>query len=451
MKTILTTLVIMCTVFVWQACDTKQVIVANSKGINKPFPEIKTKVEKLEFNAAIGGTFKLASGSSLKIPAFAFVDKKGEPITDSVKIEFEEYHDATEILLSGITMKYNLNGEEKPFESAGMFKIDGKCKNEEIEVAKGKFLNIDIVSKEKENNYDFFQLDKQSGQWKQIGKAPINESLQVAQVEKPKEIIEKLPEIPDLPDPSEPVLDLELDYSKYTQLKDFYGLAWQVSRKEKINQDEITNTEWTSVVLENTGEGLKGFQLNLKRQDVSKTVKINPVLSKERRAVLEEKYLKEKARMEKELKETEEKRKRDLEKQNENMDLYSKVSRSLVINGFGIYNCDRVISMINPFALKAKFKIAGEQIEGNLYVISNNNSALVYNSNALIRIDAGRKNRIIFITNDKSIAYADSKTMAEVCENSYLNRTDSNINIELKKSDLKFDSAEDLKTLLKQI
>jgi len=192
MKTILATLVLLCSVIFWHACDTKQVIVASHKGIDKPFPEIKTKIDKLEFSAATGGTFKLASGSTLKVPAFAFVDKKGEPITDSVKIEFEEYHDASEILLSGITMKYNVNGEEKPFESAGMFKIDGKCKNEEIEVARGKFLNIDIVSNQKDNNFDFFQLEEKTGQWKQIGKAPINESLQVAQVEKPKEVIEKL-------------------------------------------------------------------------------------------------------------------------------------------------------------------------------------------------------------------------------------------------------------------
>jgi len=238
-------------------------------------------------------------------------------------------------------------------------------------------------------------------------------------------------------------MDLELDYSKYTQLKDFYGLAWQVSKKEKITQNEITNTEWTSVVLENTGEGLEGFQLNLKRQGFSKKIKINPILSKERREILQEKYLKEKARIEK--------IRADFEEQTKNWEMSSKVARSLQVNGFGIYNCDRVISMSDPISLNANFVIDGMQITGSFYLVSNDNSAICYISGYKFNLDAKRNNKILFVRNDKSVAFADSETLANVCANAANNGEKSNVTINLKKSDIKFESSEDLKTLLYQI
>ncbi|MFN7118182.1 MAG: hypothetical protein ACK4TA_15385 [Saprospiraceae bacterium] len=110
----------------------------------------------------------LTSGSKIEIPANAFVNKKGEIITSPVTIHFKEYHDAAEIIASGIPMRVQkAHGAEDWMQTAGMFEITGTTNHEPVQIAQGKSLNISLVSKV-DGAYDFWYFDEQQGNWENL-------------------------------------------------------------------------------------------------------------------------------------------------------------------------------------------------------------------------------------------------------------------------------------------
>ena len=64
------------------------------KGVDVPFKDYKVEVAK-------GAVLETATGSTISIPANAFIDKDGNPIEGEVTIKFREFHDATDIIASG--------------------------------------------------------------------------------------------------------------------------------------------------------------------------------------------------------------------------------------------------------------------------------------------------------------------------------------------------------------
>ena len=88
--------------------------------VNPPLPNANVPYLNFTVSAKKGGKFHVPTGSELNVPGGIFVDAEGNPVTGDVQIRYREFHDAEDVILSGITMKYNENGAKEDFQTAGM-------------------------------------------------------------------------------------------------------------------------------------------------------------------------------------------------------------------------------------------------------------------------------------------------------------------------------------------
>ncbi|MCU0433737.1 MAG: hypothetical protein MUC87_09820 [Bacteroidia bacterium] len=121
------------------------------------------------FNAEKGASFSYPSGTDIRIPANAFVDKNGRPVSGEVTISYREFRDAADIIVSGIPMKYDSAGQTADFESAGMFELVASAAGNEVDVAPGKNIAMQFAVTQPESSYNFYRLDEEKG-WEFEGK-----------------------------------------------------------------------------------------------------------------------------------------------------------------------------------------------------------------------------------------------------------------------------------------
>lgn len=107
-------------------------------------------------------------GTKLYIPSNAFISQKGDLITSTVTINFQEYKNSAEMAFSRIPMTYEKGGEEFFFNSSGMFYIQGYANNEQIEIAENKSLTIDYFLAKQNLNIDFYRMQDDSSNWELV-------------------------------------------------------------------------------------------------------------------------------------------------------------------------------------------------------------------------------------------------------------------------------------------
>ncbi|MBI1287062.1 MAG: OmpA family protein [Flavobacteriales bacterium] len=142
---------------------------------DRPLPTVNPDAEKFSINADEGSCIETASGTLIDIPPMAFMDAYGRPISGEVEIEYEEFNDPFAIFLSGITMKYKGNGKVEDFESAGMFSLTASQRNRPVELRPDRSVSLDFASVSTDDDFDFFFLDPNSGEWNDVGKAALRE------------------------------------------------------------------------------------------------------------------------------------------------------------------------------------------------------------------------------------------------------------------------------------
>lgn len=93
------------------------------------------------------------NGMRIEIPENAFQTLDGKDIlTNEVEIELEEYHRPMDFVLNNLSTVSN----GKILESGGMFKINAKSKNQELTLKKGKTIEVEMPSKNIQNNMSVF-------------------------------------------------------------------------------------------------------------------------------------------------------------------------------------------------------------------------------------------------------------------------------------------------------
>ncbi len=110
-------------------------------------------------------------GTIVELPALSFrtVNEK-RPVSGLVDIHYREFKDAYDILIAGITMKYDTAGQKLHLQSAGMMEIKGFQDGEALEVVPGKKLKIRLASDISSTDYNVYKLDVPSQQWLYKGK-----------------------------------------------------------------------------------------------------------------------------------------------------------------------------------------------------------------------------------------------------------------------------------------
>jgi hypothetical protein len=327
--------------------------------ITPPLKNLNIPFNSKKINPKINNTLSFPGGSSIDIPANAFVNEKNEPVTKKVEISFREMKNAIDVMMSGIPMTYDSAGVENSFTTAGMFEVYGYSEGKPVFIANDKKVTVNMVGNV-QGNYNFYQLDTINKKWVYISAGTaqntykIDKSVQISD----SELISKI----EIPQPIAPrkqskkmtIFDFDVDYSAFPELAGFKYLVWEFlpemnDKKDKSGLDWVYNTKWTDmkVIPYDVSKGY--YQLKLSANKTSFEAIVAPVLSgKEYKKAMND--FKDKL---KDYNVLLEEKKLDLQRvQNVNSFL-----RKYDIINFGIFNCDKIYSRPDFVKLDVKFII----------------------------------------------------------------------------------------------
>lgn len=295
-------------------------------GIDVPFTTYKVPVSK-------GMTIETPTGTTIEVPANAFVDKDGNPIEGEVEIDFREFHDATDIVASGIPMHNPETGEY--METAGMFEIKGQQNGQEVFVKGDKNIAVNLASFNEGDDFNFYRLGPKDCRWEDKGTAKPQPNTK--KETRLAELDRALPAKPIGPRKQEDaenfIFDLDVNYAMYPELRPFKNVVWEYAGegKDPEKNDWIFTSNWDDIKLEKSSTGY--YELVLASTEKNFKTLVRPVLSgknyEEALALFNDTKMKEYN----DIKEAQQAERARLAAQ-------GNLTRSFNIGGFGIYNWD---------------------------------------------------------------------------------------------------------------
>ncbi len=339
--------------------ENEAIALAVKQSIAPAFSNLDVAAQTLTVKGTNAQTLKLPSGSSIDVPEAAFVDADGSPVNGDVDIQFREFHNAAEIIASGIPMKVlSENGAEEWMQTAGMYEINGSQNGHPVFIAPGKSLNVNLVSSV-DGEYDFWKFDKDAGNWDNLGVSTPQPNPN-ATTQGVKVNVGPAPVAPIAFNENTPPIDLDVNMKNFPELADKKGIVWQYVGKDKkkdpANNPELFSNNWDDIALTPNADG-QTYTLTLANDDEKVTLPVAPALKgKDLKQALAD-YQRRLADYKKKLASAEEKF--------AFQDKQDAFVRSFQIQGFGIYNYDILLKTGNSIPILANFDF-GSDIPANL-------------------------------------------------------------------------------------
>jgi hypothetical protein len=329
-----------------------------------PLEGISVPNQTFTLEASEATELSLENGTTIHIPAGALVDADQQPISGKVDLNYREFHDATDVLLSGIPMRYDSAGQNFVFQTAGMIEIRASQKGEPVFLAEGKEIDLGMTSYVEEDGYNLYQLDESTNNW---GYLKTSQAESVMDPGTPSAIDwSQDPEIAaDLKlaeesvpaEPFEPKqlaegatsFDFDVDYSQYPALTPYKGLVWQYAQMEEAGTLNPDQEEWVfgeiwanaSVQEHPHMEGI--FYFTLRNEKKEAKILVTPVVAEEDYATTQARFA--------EIRRRQEARSQEILAARERMKIrqqlaqkQARIQRAFSVSSFGIYNCDRLWS-----------------------------------------------------------------------------------------------------------
>jgi hypothetical protein len=171
--------------FLWVSCNAPQEkkaqkVVAKPAFVQPPLPQANVPYQTYTFEAEKGAELTYKTGTKISIPANALLDEAGKPVKGEVSLAYREFHDALDVVVSGIPMQYDSAGTRQSLQTAGMFDIRAQQAGKNLRLATGKQANIEMASWQADADYNFYSLDTVKGNWvyKTREKVIVNETKQ---------------------------------------------------------------------------------------------------------------------------------------------------------------------------------------------------------------------------------------------------------------------------------
>jgi len=216
--------------------------------IAPPVPNADIQFKKIAVNADSNVVIESPTGTKIKIKPQTFISKNGTPVKGKVDFKFREFHNAYDILRSGIPMSTDQN-RNNFLESAGMIELRAYQNNEELSIDPQKNIEIQLASFKHSDGYDLFYLENNTDWKTKVSfKMGINDSKQ--------EKLKKLSNVPPKPyeydSTKEIVFDLSSNLSDAPYLKPFKDMQWRIDPKDatptiinamRVNWDEVSIKE----------------------------------------------------------------------------------------------------------------------------------------------------------------------------------------------------------------
>ena len=385
----------------------------NIQKVTPPLENVDVPFQAFEVQPSSAQTLTLDNGSSIEIPASTFVDKSGQPVTEPVKVQYREFHDAAAIIASGIPMSVQMeDGTKEWMQTAGMFELKGYTANqEEVFIANDKAITVNMASSV-DGDYDFWYFDPEQGNWESqatVGAQPNAQAVSLnTEIQELQQQAAKPPVKPVLFDRKKPSLNFELSYDDFPELKDKRGIVWQYAGKNK-KEDPANNTwifeqQWDDIDLKSEGEA-GTYRLTLQKDTSRYSIPVYPSQKEQDYALAKAEYEKKLAAYQ---------AVRETLRDRETMARQKKeFLRTYKVQNFGIYNYDILYKMPNRLPLAADFNFEGLENQDLLkpmvtvYLITGEERAIVaYDRNAWDRFsfDPQADNKLVALLPGNRIA-----------------------------------------------
>lgn len=292
--------------------------------INPPSKKLTVNSQNYKVNNAAGAEIRHPSSSKIRIPKNSFVDKSGRTIVGDVTIEYREFHDPAEVILSGIPMTYDSAGHRYNFETAGMFEIKGSQNGEPVFISPDKKVDVELASFTAENRFNQYYLDTISKNWTCLKRdkalpvssinlhdGPAKEAMQTATASKekpspklealkkqievviPKQVdsvkvvyekkVNQLPKYkepfkPLKATPKRPTFRLDGSYNEFPELSAFKDVVFEVGPENNNYNQRINDITWSDVkISEGPTKGVNYILTLTYRQEREKLI-VYPIL-----------------------------------------------------------------------------------------------------------------------------------------------------------------------------
>lgn len=242
---------------------------AELMALKRPFAGINLNFENFELDADKGDTLKHSSGSLIVIPASAFVDKEGSPVSGKVEIRYREFEDATDMFIAGIPQPQ----QPTVVQSAAMMQIHGFKNGEPVFIGKDKELKMEQKSTVSIGinleNLNAFAYTEINASWREAAKVEVeilnesslenpsdsilNSDIKLAEKDKKSFLAELDKKFPSLAKPIEPqkgtpkgmtALGLDFKSKDFPEFAQYENLEW-VAYKNIV--DPLPENGWSDM------------------------------------------------------------------------------------------------------------------------------------------------------------------------------------------------------------
>lgn len=414
-----------------------------AQGIDLPLPNVKNEPYRFTINADIDNEVMTETGSKITIPRGSLVDAKGKTVSGKVELEFEEFHDATDIILSGIPMNITTeDGQMGSFESAGMFNISATHKGEEVRIGNNKMVKVELASFREEEDFNFYEFDKTENKWLDKGAA----GAPVANQDKIR--LEKNI----APEPAKPVeikkasssdlvFELAVDKKRNPEFSSFDNVMWKMADGSTSNSELFANTI-RNPELQCIDNAKSIFRLTGRANDKEIEAKVQPVLFGKNWKKAQTAFRAKLAGYNTKVQQIKEERRQ--------ADKMASVRRGMQLANFGTYNFDRLYHLKKKKQFNALFFIpALKQVFKKGWLIQGKDKiAIPYARNGSYKFtyDPSTPNTVITFDGDGNLYEFKSEDF-EAITNSEIEESDE-YTFRMKKTSYNVASVSDLKDYL---
>lgn len=249
--------------------------------INPPVAQLDIPKNSYIINTGSDTVLLHSTGSVLVIPQDAFVDEQGRDVSGTVQLNYREFHDHTDIILSGIPMMYDSAGQQALFESAGMFEIGATQNDKPLQLKPGRAITVNMISTNSDSTFNFYTLDTVARRWIQ------NESL--TQHDRTPTPVFVNATVKDADAPAAPVMPnlrstnahhFTIDYlrNEFPELEPYKNLEFEVLPGETGYKPELAAATWDDVFLQPTLSPME-YTITFSKADVSHSFRVKPVVA----------------------------------------------------------------------------------------------------------------------------------------------------------------------------
>ncbi len=267
----------------------------STRCVHAPVADIDIPAGHYSFKNEDGATLLTPEGTRIIVPENTFLKPDGLPVKGPVDLQFREFHNVADFFRSGIPMTYDSAGTEYTFESAGMFELLAMAGGEQLQVAPGKEILVDLVSQTSDAKHNVYYLDTVSKKWDYIAEStfkPLDEQEQQRQANpdftyafNPDETRSDFTLTQSFIKPVQAskqsyVFKAQYDRNLFPELSIYNDVLFEVDETRQSFSPELYKVNWSSVSIKRSKmDGL--YMLKMSRPDTTVKVYARPVFSAE--------------------------------------------------------------------------------------------------------------------------------------------------------------------------